>query len=252
VFSRAAERETAEEYEAALSGNGPVSALMRFLLGPIGGFLVNTPVFLLPRRLNINRHHRILDVGCGRASALRFLSARIRFERRPVGIDIAPSILSLARRELGGNPRIDLASAAATRLPFANESFDLVLSSYLVKHLDDAGMHRFLAETWRILKPGGVLVVWEFAPTRSPALNRLHSWLLTRKVRTCRLRGYGDFVDIAIESAFANMENLDLRPFLFPPIPRGGFFLLKASAAVPGEADRKDNEIDTNPTGACA
>jgi len=51
-------------------------------------------------------------------------------------------------------------------------------------------------------------------------------------VQSCRLRGYGEFVDIAIESRFADMELLNLRPFLFPPIPRTGFLLRKDAAAT--------------------
>jgi len=169
----------------------------------------------------------VLDIGCGRAAALRFLSARIRFDSPPVGIDIAPAILERAAADLGERRQVELATAAATRLPFADESFDLVLSSYVVKHLGDQTMHRFLAECWRVIRPEGVLVVWEFAPTRSELLNRFHNWILTPRVKTCRLRGYGDFVDIAIESQFADMEIFDLRPFLFPPIPRTGFLLRK-------------------------
>jgi ubiquinone/menaquinone biosynthesis C-methylase UbiE len=203
---------------------------MRFLLGPTGAFLINTPLFLLPRRLRIQRQHRVLDIGCGRASALRFLTARTKFDQPPVGVDIAPAILERAAADLGPDRTIELAAAAATRLPFADESFDLALSSYLVKHLGDDTMHRFLAECWRVLRPGGVLVVWEFAPTHSALLNQFHHWLLTPRVKTCRLRGYGDIVDIAIESRFADMEILELRPFLFPPIPRTGFLLRKGGA----------------------
>ena len=205
---------------------------MRFMLGPTGAFLINTPLFLLPRRLRIQRQHRVLDIGCGRASALRFLTARTKFDQAPVGVDIAPAILQRAVADLGPDRSIDLVAAAATRLPFADESFDLILSSYLVKHLGDDTMHRFLAECWRLLRPGGVLVVWEFAPTRSTLLNRFHNWILTPRVKTCRLRGYGDFVDIAIESRFTDMEILELRPFLFPPIPRTGFLLRKGHTAI--------------------
>jgi SAM-dependent methyltransferase len=227
VFTRSEERESAAAYQDWLSGHGLGSALMRFSMGPAGAFLINTPLFLLPRRLHLTRHHRVLDIGCGRGAALRFLSARIKFDLSPVGVDISPAIVKHAAADLGEQRRIELAAAAATRLPFADGSFDFILSSYVVKHLGDDGMHRFLAECWRVLRPEGVLVVWEFAPTRSELLNRFHNWILTPRVKTCRLRGYGDFVDIAIESQFADMEIFDLRPFLFPPIPRTGFLLRK-------------------------
>jgi ubiquinone/menaquinone biosynthesis C-methylase UbiE len=201
-------------------------------LGPVGLFFINTPLFLLPRRLRLQPQHRVLDVGCGRASALRFLTARMRFQAPPVGVDIAPSILEQAAADLGRDRSVELVAAAATRLPFAEESFDLVLSAHVVKHLNDDALRRLLAESWRVLRPGGVLVVWEFAPTRSILLNRFHHWALTRHVKACRFRGYGDFVDIAVESPFADMEILELRPFLFPPIPRTGFLLRKGRSAI--------------------
>jgi len=209
---------------------------MRFLLGPAGAFLINTSLFLLPRRLQISGRQRVLDIGCGRAAALRFLTGRLKFDSPPVGVDIAPAILECAAKDLRAGRAVELVTAAATRLPFADESFDLILSSYLVKHLGDDAMQRFLAECWRVLRPEGMLVVWEFAPTRSVLLNRFHNWILTPRVKTCRLRGYGDFVDIAIESRFADMEIFPIRPILFPPIPRTGFLLRKGRQA-PGSAE---------------
>jgi SAM-dependent methyltransferase len=238
VYTRAEERESAADYQACLGSHAPSAALARFLMGPVGSFLVNTPLFLLPRRFRISADQRVLDIGCGRGAALRFLAGRVHFRRRPVGIDIAPAVVAQAAAEMGPDRPAELAAAAATRLPFAEDSFDLILASYVVKHLGDQAMHRFLFECWRVLKPGGALVVWEFAPTRSPLLNRFHQWLLTQQVSTCRLRGYGDFVDLAVESSFADMEILALRPFLFPPIPRTGFVLKKGSAkGAPPAAD---------------
>jgi SAM-dependent methyltransferase len=231
VYTRPEERESAAAYQEWFAGRGLGSAFIRFLLGPIGLFLINTPLFLLPRRLRLQSQHRILDIGCGRASALRFLAARVRFRAPPVGIDIAPNILEQAAADLGRDRNVELAAASATRLPFAEESFDLIFSAHVVKHLNDDALHRYLAECWRVLRPGGVVVVWEFAPTRSVLLNRFHRWALTRRVKSCRLRGYGDFVDIAVESRFADMEILELRPFLFPPIPRTGFLLRKGRTA---------------------
>jgi SAM-dependent methyltransferase len=234
VYTRSDERESAAAYRAWLSATGPGAAFVRFLSSPFGSFLINTPLFLLPRRLGIHAGQRVLDIGCGRGSTLRFLTSRIRFAKPPVGIDISPEILDRAANELGPNRRMELVAAAATRLPFGPDSFDLVLCSYVVRHLGDEALHRFFYECWRVLRPGGTLVVLEFAPTRSRPLNWFHQWLLTRHVNVCRLRGYGDFVELAIESQFANMEILLQRPFLFPPIPRTGFLLRKALAKTDG------------------
>ena len=241
VFTRSDERESAAAYRACLTAKGPGAAFARFLIGPIGSFLVNTPLFLLPRRLGMHSGQRVLDIGCGRGSTLRFLSSRIRFASVPVGIDIAPEILDKAVKEMGPHRRVELVAGAATRLPFAPDSFDIVLCSYVVRHLGNEALHRFLYECWRVLRPGGTLVVWEFAPTRSHQLNWFHQWLLTRYVNVCRMRGYGDFVELAIESQFADMEIFLQRPFLFPPIPRTGFLLRKASAKT---ADGKDGAGD--------
>ena len=251
MFTRAEERESAAAYQACLGSHAPLSALARFLMGPAGSFLVNTPLFLLPRQLGIKPDQRVLDVGCGRASALRFLAGRVHFRQSPVGVDIAPTILERSAAEMDGDRPVELVAAAATRLPFGNDSFDVVLTSYVVKHLGDQALTRFLFECHRVLKPGGMLVAWEFAPTRSFILNRFHQWLLTRKVGTCRLRGFGDFVDVAIESPFANMEILNLRPFVFPPIPRTGFLLLKGKAPADPEASQPDGAADPGDLGGC-
>lgn len=229
MFTRADERESGAAYRRLWRDTSPVAMLERFLMGPLGTFLLNTPVFLLQRHLTLRPEQRLLEIGCGRATTLRILSGRVHFQQPPVGIDIAPSALTLAQRDGLNGPPVELAAANATRLPFAADSFDLVLSGYMVKHLGDQAMARFLYETWRVLKPSGILVVWEFAPTSSRTLNRFHRWLLTQRVKPYRLRGFGDFLDLAIESPYVTMEILNLRPFLFPPIPRTAFFLTKSA-----------------------
>jgi SAM-dependent methyltransferase len=222
------EREAHAAYARLWNAAGAEATLRRFLLGPAGTFLLSTPLFLLPQRLNLNRELRVLDVGCGLGSGLRFLANRLHFRQSPVGVDIVPEALAQAQKMSAHGPPIDFVAAAATRLPFADESFDLVLSTYVLKHLGDIAVMRFFHESWRVLRPGGMLVVWEWAPTRSRLLNRFHRRLLTMRVQSCRLRGFGDFVDLAVESPFANMEILTLRPFVFPPIPRTAFVLTKA------------------------
>lgn len=92
---------------------------------------------------------RLLDLGCGTGAVLQELTAR----GRAVGIDSSPLALSLSRqRGLQGLIRGD-----AQAMPFRSESFDAVVSLDLFEHLpsDRAG----IAEAFRVLRPGGILVL---------------------------------------------------------------------------------------------
>ena len=58
----------------------------------------------------------------------------------------------------------------ATKLAFADNSFDAVMVCGVVHHLDAATTERFLREIARVLQPDGHLLLWEDVPTRG-ALN---------------------------------------------------------------------------------
>jgi ubiquinone/menaquinone biosynthesis C-methylase UbiE len=94
---------------------------------------------------------RGLDVGCGTGQSTRALA---RIAEQVIGIDVSRGMLAAARAE--AVPRVDYAQAAAERLPFPGEAFDL-LSAGLAFHWFD--QPRFLAEARRVLTPAGWLVV---------------------------------------------------------------------------------------------
>jgi ubiquinone/menaquinone biosynthesis C-methylase UbiE len=216
------EKETEREYDRWLRAGSVSGRGYAFLAGLQGSMLINTPVFQLDRELKLNPDSRLLDIGCGRGTLLQVLSSRAHLKRPPAGVDLSREMLRLARSDLQKNEVIlpHLARASATRLPFASDSFDVATCSYLIKHLDDADLHRFLREVLRVLKPGGIAVVWEFAPTSSTRLNAWHRWLLTRGVSSCNLRSFTDLASAANAMGFDWIANAHLRPFIFPPIPR--------------------------------
>ncbi|OFW56856.1 MAG: hypothetical protein A2W01_02060 [Candidatus Solincola sediminis] len=94
---------------------------------------------------------RILEVGCGGGGFLAFLEDK---GHRPVGVDLLPEAVEAAQ-ELA--PRSEVSSADAYDLPFADESFDCLVSQHLVEHLED--MPRALSEWRRVLKPGGTMAI---------------------------------------------------------------------------------------------
>lgn len=209
-----------QRYERRLLAPGPAGVLHRFLIGPAGTFLTNTPVYLLPPRLNLQPKHRVLDLQAGRGAILRFLAARIPFHECPVGLDASLAALRLARRDVGADAPVGLVAGRLTHLPFVDASFDLVIAAHAFRGLADPGLLQCLVEVHRVLRPNGVLVAWEFAPLSSRTLNRLHLHLLARDPVRPHLRGFGPLAHLAAEAGFVRIERPLLRPFLFPPIPR--------------------------------
>ena len=105
---------------------------------------------------------RILDVGCGSG---RHMGAVLRMEHTlVVGADKEIKDLKKAKEKIGLQEswgeirgRQGLMAADIARLPFGPKTFDLVICSEVLEHIED---HRHAAqELLRVLKPGGDLVV---------------------------------------------------------------------------------------------
>ncbi len=94
---------------------------------------------------------RILEVGCGAGALLSFMEAR---GHTAVGVDILEEAVRLATLAA---PSSTVIRCDAGELPFADGSFDRLVSHHLVEHLEDlAGA---LGEWRRVLRPGAVMAV---------------------------------------------------------------------------------------------
>ncbi len=123
---------------------------------------VHRSTLRLARRL-VPRPRRILDLGCGTARLL--CQARQYYPHAElVGVDPARQMLTTARSRTSPQLRIRYVHAAAEQLPFACDTFDLVLATLSLRHWtdQDAG----IGQVARARTPGGVLVVADVFPTR--------------------------------------------------------------------------------------
>jgi ubiquinone/menaquinone biosynthesis C-methylase UbiE len=107
---------------------------------------------------------RILDVGCGDGSFLRRLVSWGAEPNLLAGVDLLEDRVAAARRI---EPCLDVRQADATALPFEDASFDLVAQLTVLTSILDGEMRREVArEMARVLRPGGVVVSYDFRVAR--------------------------------------------------------------------------------------
>jgi len=100
-----------------------------------------------------NSLRKVLDVGCGSGRLVKFLNDH-KFDA--VGCDIETEALKLARKI---NPSKIISKASADKLPFRNNSFDLITSISVIEHLTKKRGGKFLSESFRLLKKGGFVFI---------------------------------------------------------------------------------------------
>lgn len=97
----------------------------------------------------------ILDCGCGRGFYLKML--RHVGDARLAGIDLELPYLRKAWRNTAGLPGITISNASIYELPFADETFDAVILSEVLEHVEREADG--LAEVCRVLKPDGLAIL---------------------------------------------------------------------------------------------
>src|SRR5262249_42404783 len=115
---------------------------------------------------------------------LVLLARRRQPQATVIGIDGDPVILGIARQKAErAGIAVQLDEGMAYALPYADASFDAVTSTLMLHHLTPDQQERTLAEVRRVLRPGGRLVVADFAPP--------HNRLMVLAARAGRLHGGG-------------------------------------------------------------
>jgi SAM-dependent methyltransferase len=145
---------------------------------------------------------RVLDAGCGEGVLVDEFHDRLAIE----GLD--PNYES---------PRVRRGSLVA--LPYGNATFDRALCLDVLEHLPYDEQPKALAELFRVLKPGGELLVT--VPNLAHLQSRVHFLLAGRLIRTANVakhpgdRPVGEYLDLARQAGF----RLRSRAGIFPTVP---------------------------------
>lgn len=154
----------------------------------------------------------VLDVGCGTGEVTIPAKVRAGKDGHVYGIDPAPEMIAVARSKAARKGlEIDFRIGVIESLPFPDASIDVVTSSLMIHHLPDDLKLRGLAEIYRVLKPGGRILIFDFMrPTKS----FLNQFLIALTMHHGLNFGIEDLPKMLIDARFSQAIKLDEK-FLF-------------------------------------
>lgn len=107
--------------------------------------------------LDLRAGDRVLDIGCGAGHLTVDLSRAVGKEGLVIGLDPSGAMLDAARRRCSGCENVTFETGSAEAIPLEDGAVDKAVSLQVFEYFDD--IDRPLAEAFRVLRPGGRLVI---------------------------------------------------------------------------------------------
>lgn len=150
----------------------------------------------------------VLDIGCGHGHIHPYL-VQSAVQMKLSAIDVAATVIEEARLM---NPAVNYRSYEGERLPYDDANFDAAYTIAVMHHVPPAQWPAFLQEMRRVVRPGGLIAIFEHNP-----INPLTQWI----VRTCPiddnavLLGSRRLSKLVSQTHFVDVES---RYILFTPL----------------------------------
>ena len=180
-----------------------------------------------------NKPRSILDVGCGPGSATIAVAPACHSEGRVTVVDGSPRMAAAAAEMLDGYIRDtfvgDFTEAGTADCVFRDATYDLILCSFALHHLDDGTKRRTIDAMGSSLQPGGLLLLADEVVSDRPA-----GWEGVERIRGRIIQKHLDAGDITEEfwHLETSLEPEAQLPFLPTRIDDMVSFLARAGLAV--------------------
>lgn len=127
---------------------------------------------------NLRPGEVVLDIGCGTGTLAIAAKRRVGASGSVYGVDASPEMLARAtKKAMKAGAEIGFRNGIVEALPFGNGEFDAVLSTMMMHHIGPKSRLECAREVRRVLKPGGRVLVVDFAkpaPGKKGLLDHFH------------------------------------------------------------------------------
>ncbi|MBB3036857.1 class I SAM-dependent methyltransferase [Hoyosella altamirensis] len=168
---------------------------------------------LLLKQAALSPGDSVLEIGCGTGNLL-LLAKKLHPSTEFTGIDPDPKALNRAEKKAArAHLDVRFERGFAQRLPYDDDSFDRVLSAFMLHHLPTEVKQDALAEVQRVLRPGGQLHLVDV----TGGAHRSHGWLTRSRRAKAHIHDHlGEGIpDRLRATGFADVREVDHRATRF-------------------------------------
>lgn len=155
-------------------------------------------------RLPLAPGHAVLDLCCGAGASAIPAARAVSPDGRVLGIDLAAPLLELARARAArdGLANIEFRRCDATRTELPSGSYDAVICVFGVFFAVD--MAAFMAEMWRLVRPGGTLAVTTWGPGLFEPASSLF-WTAVREIEPALYKTFSPWDEVTTPQALTGL-----------------------------------------------
>ncbi|TDO48466.1 methyltransferase family protein [Kribbella sp. VKM Ac-2527] len=152
---------------------------------------------------------QVLDVGCGTGYFAGRAARAVGPSGQVEGIDPSPVVVAYANDHAPSNAAFQV--AGAEQLPYDDATFDVVITSLAIHHIPPADRGRAFDEMYRVLRPGGRLLVADFRPSTNRLLSHAIGALSGHAMQHNPI---DQLPKLATAARFQKIETGNRRPFI--------------------------------------